>query len=204
MSRVEFIGRIVKPLLFGICLLPLVVLLFSDLGANPIEALTHTTGDWALRFLLITLAINPLRRISGWGELVRLRRMLGLYAFFYACLHVAIYAGLDLGLQWESIWDDVLKRPYITVGFSVFVMLVPLAITSTNGMMRRLGGRRWRRLHRLVYPAAVGAVLHFLWLVKADLREPLIYFALLLLLFTARLLPWRRKRSALRAAAPTI
>ncbi len=143
MSRVEIIGRIVKPLLFGICLLPLVVLLFSDLGANPVEALTHATGDWALRFLLITLAINPLRRVSGWGDLVRLRRMLGLYAFFYACLHVFIYAGLDLGLQWERIWDDVLKRPYITVGFSVFVMLIPLALTSTNGMMRRLGGRRW-------------------------------------------------------------
>jgi len=204
MSRVEIIGRIVKPLLFGICLLPLVVLLFSDLGANPVEALTHATGDWALRFLLITLAINPLRRVSGWGDLVRLRRMLGLYAFFYACLHVVIYAGLDLGLQWERIWDDVLKRPYITVGFSVFVMLIPLALTSTNGMMRRLGGRRWRRLHRLVYPAAVGAVLHFLWLVKADLREPLMYFALLLLLFTARLLPWWRKRFALRATAPTI
>jgi sulfoxide reductase heme-binding subunit YedZ len=204
MSRVEIIGRIVKPILFGICLLPLVVLLFSDPGANPIEALTHATGDWALRFLLITLAINPLRRVSGWGDLVRLRRMLGLYAFFYACLHVVIYAGLDRGLQWERIWDDVLKRPYITVGFSVFVMLIPLALTSTNGMMRRLGGRRWRRLHRLVYPAAVGAVLHFLWLVKADLREPLIYFALLLLLFTARLLPWWRKRFALRATAPTI
>lgn len=204
MSRVEIIGRIVKPILFGICLLPLVVLLFSDLGANPVEALTHATGDWALRFLLITLAINPLRRVSGWGDLVRLRRMLGLYAFFYACLHVVIYAGLDRGLQWERIWDDVLKRPYITVGFSVFVMLIPLALTSTNGMMRRLGGRRWRRLHRLVYPAAVGAVLHFLWLVKADLREPLIYFALLLLLFTARLLPWWRKRFALRATAPTI
>lgn len=204
MSRVEIIGRIVKPILFGICLLPLVVLLFSDLGANPVEALTHATGDWALRFLLITLAINPLRRVSGWGDLVRLRRMLGLYAFFYACLHVVIYAGLDRGLQWERIWDDVLKRPYITVGFSVFVMLIPLALTSTNGMMRRLGGRRWRRLHRLVYPAAVGAVLHFLWLVKADLREPLIYFALLLLLLTARLLPWWRKRFALRATAPTI
>lgn len=204
MSRVEIIGRIVKPILFGICLLPLVVLLFSDLGANPVEALTHATGDWALRFLLITLAINPLRRVSGWGDLVRLRRILGLYAFFYACLHVVIYAGLDRGLQWERIWDDVLKRPYITVGFSVFVMLIPLALTSTNGMMRRLGGRRWRRLHRLVYPAAVGAVLHFLWLVKADLREPLIYFALLLLLFTARLLPWWRKRFALRATAPTI
>ena len=204
MSRVEIIGRIVKPILFGICLLPLVVLLFSDLGANPVEALTHATGDWALRFLLITLAINPLRRVSGWGDLVRLRRMLGLYAFFYACLHVVIYAVLDLGLQWERIWDDVLKRPYITVGLSVFVMLIPLAITSTNGMMRRLGGRRWRRLHRLVYPAAVGAVLHFLWLVKADLREPLMYFALLLLLFTARLLPWWRKRFALRATAPTI
>lgn len=196
MTRVQVITRIVKPALFLLCLLPLVLLLGSDLGANPIQTLERGTGDWALRMLFITLAVTPLQRLSGWNELVRLRRMLGLYAFFYALVHVGIYAILDQGLSLSAIVEDIAKRPYITVGFAVFVSLVPLAVTSTNAMMKRLGGRRWKRLHRIVYASAIGGVLHFLWLVKADLREPLIYLAVLLLLFALRLKPahWQRLR----------
>lgn len=163
---------------------------FNDrLGANPIETLTHGTGDWALRFLLITLAVTPLRRLSGWTMLQRLRRMLGLFAFFYACLHFLIWFWLDQSLSLSAMVEDVIKRPYITVGFLAFVLLIPLAATSTRGMMRRLG-RNWQRLHRLVYAVAVLAVLHFLWLVKADWTEPALYGAILSLLLLSRLSTW--------------
>ena len=161
----------------------------GDLGANPVETLIHHFGDWALRLMLVTLAVTPVRRLTGWNQAVRLRRMLGLFAFFYAVLHLATYVVLDRSLLLEEIISDLTERPYIMVGFTAFVLLVPLAATSTNAMVRRLGGRRWRRLHRIVYVAAAGGVIHFWWLVKADVREPLIYAAILALLLILRLPP---------------
>jgi sulfoxide reductase heme-binding subunit YedZ len=190
---------VVKPVVFLAGLVPLALLvwraLYGELGANPIETLSRATGDWTMRFLLLTLAIRPLRRLSGWEALVRLRRMLGLYAFFYACLHLLVYAGLDLFFDPVAILNDVAKRPYVTVGFASFLLLVPLAATSTRAAMRRLGGRRWQRLHRLVYLATAGGVLHELWLVKSDIREPLLYALAAALLLGFRLWErWRRRR----------
>ena len=180
-----------KPLLFVLALLPFgylaARLLTDSLGANPVEAITHESGQWALRLLLVTLLVTPLRRLSGIIALVRFRRMLGLFAFFYLMVHFATYAILDAGLDLRYVLDDVIERPYITVGFATLCMLVPLAATSTNAMIRRLGGVRWRRLHRLAYVAGAGGVLHFLWLAKADLREPLIYSTILALLLVARI-----------------
>jgi sulfoxide reductase heme-binding subunit YedZ len=155
------------------------------LGADPIETLTHETGAWALRLLLATLAVTPLRRL-GLPVVLPYRRSLGLLAFFYASLHLATYAGLDLALDFANLFEDVAERPYVTAGFTAFCLLVPLAVTSTRGWMRRLG-RRWTRLHRLVYVAAVLAVVHFLWGVKADVREPLVYAGILALLLAARI-----------------
>ena len=183
---------VAKFVLFLLCLLPAGMLahdvFLGDPGPDPVARIVHETGAWTLRFLLITLTITPLRRFSGWNLLIRFRRMLGLYAFFYACLHFASYLLLDLGAFWAQLLTDIVKRPYITVGFSAWLLLVPLAITSTNAMMRRLG-KRWQTLHRLSYLIAVLGVLHFLWLVKADLSEPLIYAAILAVLM---LLRWRR------------
>lgn len=173
---------LVKAGVFLICLLPLSILAWDavagNLGANPIEAVTRRLGDWAIRFLIIALAVTPVRRLTGWGEVARYRRMLGLFAFFYAILHVLSYVGLDHFFAWGDIWADIVKRRYITVGLLAVLLLLPLAVTSTAGMVRRLGGRRWRLLHRLVYPAGVLAVLHFYMLVKADWREPLLYGAI--------------------------
>jgi sulfoxide reductase heme-binding subunit YedZ len=186
-------------LLLGACMAPgavLVVRVARDaLGANPIEAATHFSGTWALRFLLVTLAVTPLRRLGGWHSLVAYRRMLGLTAFAYASVHFSIWAVLDLGLEFGAIVDDVRERPFVTAGFSAFVLLIPLAVTSTRRWMRRLG-RRWVWLHRTVYVAAVLAVVHYLWLVKADLREPLVYAAILGMLLAARLPGLRRFRLA--------
>jgi len=167
------------------------------LGADPVAAIEHRTGLWALRFLLLSLAITPLRQLSGQAVLLRFRRLLGLYAFFYACLHLTAYLALDLGGYWAQIFEEIAKRPYITVGFTAWLLLVPLAVTSTLGWMRRLG-RRWGQLHRLVYAVAVLAVLHFWWLVKSDVREPALYAAIV-----AVLLGWRaiRRFSARRTTA---
>ena len=182
---------VIKTGLFAAALAPftaLVVSGFTDgLGANPVEAITHTTGEWALRLLLATLAITPLRHLTGWVWLTRLRRMVGLFAFFYLVLHFTTYAVLDASLDLAYVVEDVADRLYITAGFAAFVMLVPLAATSTNAMVRRLGPLRWRRLHRLVYAAGICGVLHYLWLVKADLREPLVYAGILAVLLAARL-----------------
>ena len=173
--------RVTKPLVFLLCLLPVVHLLagaFSiagqGLGANPIEEMLHALGRWGLKFLLLTLAITPLRRWTGWNWLIRFRRMLGLFTFFYIVLHFLVYAVLDQGLDIEAIVEDVLKRPYITLGMAGLLMLIPLAVTSTKGMMRRLG-KRWQKLHRLVYVIAVVAVWHFYWQVKLDTLEPTLY-----------------------------
>jgi sulfoxide reductase heme-binding subunit YedZ len=177
-------------------LTPLVLLgidaLRGALGANPIEKVQHVTGGWALRFLLLTLCVTPLRRLCGWSWLAPQRRTLGLLCFAWASLHLSVWVGLDLYFDWGAVFEDIADRPYITVGFAGFVCLVPLALTSTRGSVRRLG-RRWALLHRLAYVAGALGVVHFLWLVKADLREPLIYACALGLLLAVRVF-WALRR----------
>jgi sulfoxide reductase heme-binding subunit YedZ len=174
----------------------------GELTANPIEDITHRTGDWALRLLLVTLAITPLRRMLGWSSLASYRRMIGLFAFFYAALHLSTYLVLDFFFAFDLILDDVIERRYVTAGLTAFMLLLPLALTSTTGMIRRLGGARWRQLHRLVYLAAVAAVVHYLWLVKIDIGPPLVYAAVLAVLLGLRLWFHYAKRPA-RGAAGT-
>ena len=184
-------GRGVKPGVFTACVAPLVLLVWHGvtgaLSANPIEDITHRTGDWALRFLLIALAVTPLRRLTGWAALASFRRMFGLFAFFYALLHFSTYLVLDFFFAFDLILDDIVERRYVTAGFVGFLMLIPLALTSTARMTKRLGGARWRRLHRLVYVAAVAGVVHYLWLVKIDLLPPLVYAGVLAVLLGIRL-----------------
>jgi len=175
----------------GACLSPLVVLAYQplthNLGANPIDEITDQTGIWTLRLLLITLAVTPARRLTGWNRLIQLRRMLGLLAFFYGCLHFLTYIWLDQFFVLEDIIADVMERPFITVGFASFALLIPLALTSTTAMIKRLGGKWWQRLHRLVYAIAIGGVVHYLWLVKADIQQPLLYGGILGVLLAYRL-----------------
>lgn len=191
--------RVIKPIIFVLCLLPLVLLFVNfyldELGANPFEVLTRSTGEWTLRFLLMTLAMTPLRQLTGSAWPLRLRRMLGLYSFFYVCVHLMTYIVLDHFFDWDEILKDIIKRPYITFGMLAFTLLIPLAMTSTKKMMKRLG-KRWKSLHKLIYVIAILGVLHFLLLVKADLREPIIYAFILLSLFMVRLKPaWLQKYS---------
>ncbi len=185
-----------KVLLFLVCPIPLALLAWDAthdlLGANPIEAVTRALGDWTLNFLLITLTVTPLRRLTGWNWLLRLRRMLGLFTFFYACLHVLSYLWLDQFFDWTEIATDIVKRPFITAGFVAFTLLVALAATSNNYMVRRLGGRRWQSLHRSVYLVSVLGVLHYAWMVKRDLALPVIYAAIVVVLLGARAL-WREQ-----------
>jgi sulfoxide reductase heme-binding subunit YedZ len=187
-----------KTLFFIASLLPLLWLGYGafsgSLGANPIEAITRSLGDWALRFLLLTLTVTPLRKLSGWRWPLRLRRMLGLYAFFFVLLHLSSYIVLDQFFYWPEIWGDIVKRPYITIGMACFLLLIPLAVTSTNGWMRRLG-RNWLRLHKLVYPIAIGAVLHNLLLAKVITLEPLLYAVILGVLLLARVKPRQKAPS---------
>src|SRR5271168_1769970 len=164
--------------------------LYNDLTANPIEAITPATGDWTLRFLIITLAITPLRKLLRLPQLIRFRRMLGLFAFFYACLHFSIWIGVDKFFDWPEMWKDVQKRRFITVGFAAFVLMIPLAVTSTAGMIRRLGGKRWQMLHRAIYVSAILGVIHYYWLVKSDLRKPLLYAGIVVILLAYRLGMW--------------
>jgi len=194
----------IKASVFAACLIPLALLVWrgfsGGLGANPIEYITHATGWWTLSFLLITLLVTPLRRLTDLNWLLRLRRMLGLFAFFYVCLHFTTYIWLDQFFDWRGIVKDIAKRPFITVGFSAFVLLIPLAATSTNAMVKRLGARRWQLLHRLVYLIPSLGVVHYWWLVKKDITEPLIFAVLLAILLGARLV-WRmRKPAPMRAA----
>jgi methionine sulfoxide reductase heme-binding subunit len=183
-----------KPFVFLACLLPLARLGWKAymglLGANPIEVITHSTGDWTLLFLLITLAVTPLRRLSGQPWLIRYRRMFGLFAFFYVTLHFLTYIWLDKFFNVQDMLADIAKRKFITVGFTGFVLLIPLALTSTSGWIRRLGGKRWQALHRLIYAAAICGVIHYLWLVKADIRKPLQYGTVLAVLLGYRLVSW--------------
>jgi sulfoxide reductase heme-binding subunit YedZ len=159
----------------------------GELTANPVEFIQHFTGDWALRFLLITLSITPLRKLLNLPDLIRFRRMFGLFAFTYVCLHFLTYIGPDQAFDLAGMWKDVAKRPFITVGFTGFVLLIPLALTSTKGWIRRLGGKRWQTLHRLIYLTALCGVIHYYWLVKSDHRFPLLYGAILALLLLYRL-----------------
>ena len=188
--------RALKVVVFLACLLPLGQLVLAafglwgfTLGANPVEALIHGLGTWSLNFLLITLAVTPLRQLGGQAWLLRFRRMLGLFAFFYVSLHFLVYAGIDQGFDLPFILEDIVERPYITLGFTAFVLLIPLAVTSNKAMVRRLGPR-WKKLHRLVYPVAILAVWHFYWQVKLDTLEALIYAAILAVLLTYRI--WSR------------
>lgn len=200
-----------KPFVFLGCLVPLALLgsgaLHGQLGANPIERITHETGDWTLILLLVTLAVTPLRRITGINELISFRRMLGLFAFFYGTLHFFTYIWLDKFFDTHEIVKDVYKRPFITAGFTGFVLMIPLAITSTKGWIRRLG-KKWVVLHRLIYASAIAGVVHYIWLVKKDVRKPLIYAAILALLLLWRIVNWliqRQKTAAARLpAAPGI
>lgn len=197
-SRALIVRRYVKPTLFVICLLPFVRLLLGafgiagfDLGTNEVETVQDTLGQWGLRFLVITLAITPLRDWFNAAWLIQLRRMLGLYAFFYVLMHFLTWLILDQGIYWSGILEDIAKRPFITIGFLALLMLIPLAITSTNGMMRRLG-RRWKTLHRLVYVITLLGIWHYWWQVKADIREPLIYLSITVVLLGWRV--WKAKK----------
>jgi sulfoxide reductase heme-binding subunit YedZ len=186
----------IKIAVFLLALIPLLNLGISayldNLGANPIEKITRSTGYWTLTLLLISLTISPLRRFTEWNWLMRLRRMLGLFVFFYASLHFLTYLVLDQFFDWVSISNDIVKRPYITVGFPAFILLIPLAVTSNNRMIKLLGGKRWLLLHRLTYIIAVGGVVHYWWLVKKDLTNPLTFAVLLGLLLGIRLFNWLR------------
>ncbi|HSK09085.1 MAG TPA: protein-methionine-sulfoxide reductase heme-binding subunit MsrQ [Vicinamibacterales bacterium] len=195
-------SRLTAPTVFLIALAPLLWLVWRTLtgrlGANPLEEITHETGIWTLRFLLATLAVTPVRRLTRWHALAPYRRTLGLFAFFYATLHLLTYVWFDQFFAWGEIVRDVAKRPFITAGFAAFVVMVPLALTSTAAMARRLGGRRWRALHRLAYVAAAAGVIHYWWLVKADTSSPRAYAALLAVLLLVRVVPARpapRRRS---------
>jgi methionine sulfoxide reductase heme-binding subunit len=192
--------RLAKIVVFVLALLPLGWLIFAVFtgrtSANPAEDIILTTGIWALRFLLATLAITPLRRLTGWHRIIGLRRMLGLFAFFYAVVHLASYVAFDRVFQLGEIWDDILKRPFITAGMVAFALMLPLALTSTRGWIRRLG-RRWQLLHRLVYVSAAAAILHFVWKVKVVIGEPVYYAAILAALLGARLF-WRLRSARSR------
>jgi len=179
-----------KPFVFLACLGPAIWLVYGvftgQLGANPIEAILRDLGDWGLRFVLLGLAISTTRRLTGWTGVLRYRRMIGLFAFFYVFMHLSIYIGVDHFFDWPTIWKDIIKRPYITIGMSAFVLLVPLAVTSPKAMVRKLGGARWKKLHKLVYIIAPFGVIHFFLLVKADVREPLVYAGILAFLLGER------------------
>jgi sulfoxide reductase heme-binding subunit YedZ len=189
--RQILLSRRSKAIVFVICLTPLAWLVRraynGNLTANPVEFVQHFTGDWTLRFLLITLSVTPLRKLLNLPDLIRFRRMLGLFAFFYVCLHFLTYLWPDQNFDLAGMWKDVVKRPFVTVGFLGFVLLIPLALTSTKGWIRRLGGKRWRALHRLIYFSALSGVIHYYWLVKSDHRLPLLYGAILAILLLYRL-----------------
>lgn len=203
MTPTQIVRRVVKPIVFVLSLAPAAWLVYGafwgDLGVNPVETITNQTGIWCLRFVMAALAVTPLRWLTGFNPLTLFRRPLGLFAFFYGTLHFMTYFVLDHALVFDGVWEDVLKRPYITAGFTAFVLMIPLALTSTAGWIRRLGGRTWNLLHRLVYVTAIGAVLHYFWKVKLDTTYPLYYAALVALLLGARL--WKAAIKA-RAVAP--
>lgn len=199
--------RWAKIIVFSLSSIPLLVIIWrgfhNNLTANPVEFLQHRTGDWTLRFLIFTLCITPFRKVLNLPELIRFRRMLGLFAFFYASLHFLTYLGPDQSFNFAGMLKDVVKRPFITVGFTAFVLLIPLAITSTAGWVRRLGGKRWQALHRGIYLCAILGVIHYYWLVKSDVREPLFYGFLVGILLLWRFTEWLTKRRAAALAHTT-
>ena len=204
MTRQQQIDRICKPVLFIVCLLPFLRaaagafgIAGQTLGVNPVEDILHAFGEWALRLLVLTLLVTPLRDITGAHWLPGMRRMIGLFAFFYVLMHFVVWFALDRELNLGAVVQDVLKRPFITIGFLAMLILIPLAVTSTNAWMRRFG-RRWKALHRLVYLIAILGVWHFYWLVKADVREPLIYAAIIAVLLGYRV--WKARQRSARAA----
>ena len=190
------IRRLIRPALWLLVIVPAIVLvaqlLLDQLGAEPIEALEHASGKWTLRFLAGSLAITPLLGLTGWGWLLAQRRFLGLATFFWAIGHLSVYTVLDQFFDWPAIAEDILKRIYITLGMLAFVLMIPLAVTSTKASIRRLGGKRWNQLHRLVYLSAVAGCVHFLWAVKKDLAEPILYAAIFAVLFALRLMLRKR------------
>ena len=194
--RKLLLSRWTKTVVFLLCLVPLERLLWlayrQDLGANPVELITHTTGDWIIRFLLITLSITPLRQLLGLPPLARFRRMFGLFAFFYGCLHLATWMWMDKSFDVNEMLKDIAKRRFITVGMLAFTLLLPLALTSTAGWVRRMGFVKWQRLHRLIYFSALAGVIHYYWLVKSDVRLPLMYGAILAVLMGYRFFIWTR------------
>jgi len=209
--RALLISKWTKVAVFLLCLVPFGELVWrivkSELGANPVEFIQHATGDWTLRFLVFTLCITPFRKLFKLPDLIRFRRMLGLFAFFYVCLHFLTYLGPDQSFDLSAMWKDVARRPFITVGFLGFVLLIPMAITSTAGWIRRLGGKRWQMLHRAIYVSAVAGVIHFYWLVKSDVRKPLFYGALVAILLLWRLGSWfsrRRSQAPVRVTVPSV
>jgi methionine sulfoxide reductase heme-binding subunit len=200
-------GKWAKVLVFLLSCVPLLGLIWrgfhNDLTANPVEFLQHQTGDWTLRFLIFTLCITPFRKVLNLPELIRFRRMLGLFAFFYVCLHFLTYLGPDQSFNFAGMLKDVVKRPFITVGFAAFLLLIPLAITSTASWVRRLGGKRWQALHRSIYLCAVLGVIHYYWLVKSDVRKPLFYGLLVGIVLLWRFTEWLSKRRAAALAHTT-
>ena len=186
----------IKSALFLVCLIPAFLLWrgfeLDTLGANPIETVTRSLGEWTLRFLLITLTVTPLRKYTGWHWLIRLRRMLGLFTFAYGVSHLLTYVWLDQFFDWEAIARDIIKRPFITVGFAALMLMLPLAVTSSNYAIRKLGGRRWQSLHRAIYPIAILGCVHFWWLVKKDVTWPLVYTVITVALLGIR--AWWREQ----------
>jgi sulfoxide reductase heme-binding subunit YedZ len=198
--------RWIKLVVFLLCLTPIFLVLWrafygEGLTANPIEFITHFTGDWTIRFIVITLAVSPLRKLAGLPDLIRFRRMLGLFAFFYGTLHFLTYLWLDKFFSTQEIAKDVVKRPFITAGFTAFVLMIPLALTSTKGWIRRLGGKRWQNLHRLIYLTAIAGVVHYYWLVKSDIRLPVLYGALVAVLLGWRVVEKLRRGSSHQRSA---
>ena len=204
MTSSQLARTVLKPVVFAAALGPLAWLVYNaflgDLGANPIETITNSTGIWTLRFIVITLAITPMRWLTKWNPIITFRRMIGLFAFFYGTIHFSIYFVLDRSLMFDGLWEDIVKRPYITVGFTGFMLMIPLALTSTKGWIRRLGGQRWNLLHKLVYITAVLGVVHYLWKVKLDVTDPLIYMAIVGALLLVRVFRWFARRQASAAA----
>jgi methionine sulfoxide reductase heme-binding subunit len=208
-TRAALITRVVKPALYFAALLPLAWLLFAlftgRVMGDQVKFMQHVTGDTALSCIMLALTVTPLRRLTGWNEIIRVRRLIGLTAFWYACLHLTTYIVFDQELSLMEITKDIVKHPWVLVGFTAFLCLLPLAITSTNGWIRRLGGKRWQRLHRLVYVAAFAGVLHYFWLVKKDITYPLLYGIVLIALLGIRI-GWAADRARgrkLPRTAPT-
>jgi sulfoxide reductase heme-binding subunit YedZ len=204
MTQAQLVRRVFKPVVFFCCLTPFLWLVYNafwgDLGVNPIETITNETGIWTLRLLTVTIGITPLRWLTKWNPIINLRRMIGLFAFFYGTVHFSIYFILDRSLMFDGLWEDIVKRPYITVGFTAFVLMIPLAITSTKGWIRRLGGQRWNLLHKLVYVSASLGVLHYWWKVKLDVTNPMIYAGIVAVLLGWRVVRAMNKRQAAAAA----